>query len=44
MIDRHAESREKKRLKKSKGGKKMIVQGRGYVTLNLAAIQKGAAK
>lgn len=41
-MDRHAEQREQKRRKRSKGGKQMIVQGRGYVRLNLQAIEKGA--
>lgn len=44
MNDRHAEQREQKRQKRAKGGRKMIVQGRGYVRYNLAAIAKGAEK
>ena len=44
MDDRHAVRREEKRRRRAKGGKKMIVQGKGYVTLTLAAIAKGASK
>lgn len=42
MDDRHAEQREQKRRKRSKGGRQMIVVGKGYVQVNLAAIAKAA--
>lgn len=41
-MDPHAERRERRRHKLSKGGRAMVVQGRGYVRVNLAAIEQGS--
>lgn len=41
-MDPHAERRERRRQKLSRGGRAMVVQGRGYVRVNLAAIEQGA--
>lgn len=43
--DRHAERREQKRVKRSKGGRQMIVVGKGHLVMTQAALaKKGAGK
>jgi uncharacterized protein YbaP (TraB family) len=43
--DRHADTREQKRRKRSQGGRQMIVVGKGHLVLTQAAIaKKGASK
>ena len=41
-MDRHAEQRERKRRRASRGGKPMIVRGASYVRYALSAIERGA--
>jgi hypothetical protein len=42
--DTHADTRETKRSKRSRGGKPMIVVGRGHMLMTFAGIAKNARK